>query len=71
MKKSEIRKVDDGKAEVLSKVKSFNDISFGHLAMAEDILSALGLDASMVMTQVLKIKKEKKEFKKEVFKEAV
>ena len=51
--------VEDGRAVILSKVEKYEDISFGHIVMAESVLKALNLDDSIVMDAVISLRGKK------------
>ena len=53
----EKRLVEANRATVLEEVKKYEDITFGHITMCEDILKALGLDHEVVMDTAIAIKK--------------
>ena len=61
MDKYTLNKIERGEMEVLAKVEKFEDITFGHLVMAESIMMALGLDISLLMDAVKEKRKEKED----------
>lgn len=51
-------KLKVNEAEVLTKVKSFEDVTMGHLMMTEAVLEQIGLDPLMVIKAVNKKRKK-------------